>query len=414
MAMFYKEGLAGQFVIYCVLFALVIYLAANELANGLLIVGGLVSLFIFGRRYRVLTDGIGKEDITWIFTLLLYPMCFLYAFILYQSKIDAETFVEFFRISLLVVMVFLVARKSRVLTFTTLKVAISVFAGLTGSLGIIVWFIQGGGRISVGTSLINMYALLITCAAGMVMLFCLIESVDMKKLYYRACFITAVGGVFASGSKSAILALICVFLCLSVFHVFRNRGRLKDILILLMPLILFGSMMNPFSRIESMISSVDMYVEEQSERSSTVSSTGQRVQMYRAAIVGILDEPFLGKGTWRLGEIFPDRIESGSLAISTKRYVHVHNEILQAWLTRGVPGVLLLLMLFLVPMKAVKSSDLFPKGCIYITLFVYMIFAMFEAPLNANVSYAFFMIVISLLLACRSGVQDYMVEFSGS
>jgi hypothetical protein len=24
------------------------------------------------------------------------------------------------------------------------------------------------------------------------------------------------------------------------------------------------------------------------------------------------------------------------------------------------------------------------------------------------------MIVISLLLACRSGVQDYMVEFSGS
>ncbi|WP_299197461.1 O-antigen ligase family protein [uncultured Amphritea sp.] len=410
----YKEGLAGRFVVYCVLYALAIYLAFNEFANGLLIIAGLVSLFIFGRRHRVLTDGIRKDEIVWVFTLLLYPMCFLYAFFLHRSQIDSETFVEFFRVSLLVVMVFMVARKSHVLTITRLKVAVTVFAGLSGGMGIIFWFMQGGGRISVGTPLINMYALLITCAAGMVMLFCLLESDGMKKQYYRACFLAAVGGVFSSGSKSAILALICVFLCLSFFHVRRNRSRIKDILILLLPLILFGLIMNPFSRIEAMINSVGIYTGEQAEAPSTVSSTGQRVQMYRAAIAGIQDGPVLGKGTWRLGKIFPDRIESGTLAISTKRYVHVHNEVLQAWLTRGLPGVTLLLMLFLVPLSAAKSRDVVSKGCIYITLFVYMVFAMFEAPLNANVSYAFFMITISLFLACRLGDQGCITQSSRS
>lgn len=410
----YKEGLAGRFVVYCVLLALATYLALNELANGLLILAGLVALFVFVRRFRVLTDGIRKEEIAWVFTLLLYPMCFLYAFVLHRSKIDSETFVEFFRISLLVVMVFLIARKSRELTITRLKIAVTVFVGLSGGLGIIAWFMQGGGRISVGTPLINMYALLITCAAGMVLLFCLTESDGMKKQYYRVCFFTAVGGVFSSGSKSAILALICVFLCLSLLHVYRHRGRIKDIAILFLPLILFGLIMNPFSRIEAMINSVGLYAGEQAEGPSVVSSTGQRVQMYRAAIAGIQDGPVLGKGTWRMGEIFPDRIESGALAISTKRYVHVHNEVLQAWLTRGLPGVTLLLMLFLVPLRAAKRRDVVSKGCIYITLFVYMVFAMFEAPLNANVSYAFFMVTISLFIACRPGDQDCIAEPSRS
>lgn len=408
MIITYKECWSGRFVAYAILSALVIYLALNQVANGLLVVSALLATFVVIRDYKTLTSDLSRFELLWIFVLLFYPLCFLYAFILHRSQIDSETFVEFFRISFLVMMVFLVVRKSSALTVSRLKLAISLFTCLTGTLGILYWLLQDGGRISVGTPLINMYALLMTFAAGQVMFFCIAGGIDDRlRRYYMACFFIGVGGVFASGSKSAILALICIFLALSIQAILKNRRRLIQVLILFSPLILFGMIMNPFSRIEAMLKNVELFSSGEMEiEARSVTSTGQRIQMYQAAITAIQGDPLLGNGTWRLGDIFPDQLESGELSITTERYVHVHNELLQAWMTRGIPGVLMLMLLFLTPLWAVRSRDVFRKTSIYITLFVYLVFALFEAPLNPTITYTFFMIIISLLLACRTGGQS--------
>ncbi|MBN0988373.1 O-antigen ligase family protein [Amphritea pacifica] len=408
--MVYQEGITDRFVVYSALAAVAVYLVINPLANSLLILSALAAIYVLSRNFKVLLCDLSGAELAWIFTVLLYPMSFFYAYLMYGSKIDAETFVEFYRLSFLAVILFLVFRKSEVLTSTNIKIAVALFAGLTGALGVYYWFSQGGVRITVGTPLINMYALLMTVATGLVMLFALSEYRHNYRWCYIFCFCVAGGGVFASGSKSAILALIGVFLALSASTVFRNRHCVKTLLILLSPLILIGFIMNPFSRLETLISNVETYADQPGIEVSEDSSTQQRIQMYRAAISAIQAEPLFGIGTWRLGEIFPELLEQGGLSAATKRYVHVHNELLQAWMTRGLPGLILLLMLFLAPLWGIQHRCSFCKGCISTVLFVYMVFAMFEAPLNATVSYAFFMMLISLLLACKTGAQGINSE----
>lgn len=100
-------------------------------------------------------------------------------------------------------------------------------------------------------------------------------------------------------------------------------------------------------RVEAGVSDVTKYIEDRNARTSA----GARLEMWRGALLMIAEQPWLGRGETGYAEARDRLIEKGTLSGHVQRYEHPHNEFLDAWVKRGVLGLLALLALYLVPLR---------------------------------------------------------------
>lgn len=91
-------------------------------------------------------------------------------------------------------------------------------------------------------------------------------------------------------------------------------------------------------------------------------SVGARLEMWRAAIILIPERPLLGWGKSGYLQARDDLIEEGVIHPYLEKFDHVHNDLLDSWLKRGLLGLVSLLALYLVPLrlfaKHLHSQDL--------------------------------------------------------
>lgn len=111
-------------------------------------------------------------------------------------------------------------------------------------------------------------------------------------------------------------------------------------------------------RVEAGVSDVTKYVEDR----NAGTSAGARLEMWRGAFIMIAEQPWLGRGETGYAEARDAMIEQGELSRHVQPYEHPHNEFLDAWVKRGVLGLLALLALYLVPLRLfyrrLDSNDL--------------------------------------------------------
>ncbi|MHC9034515.1 O-antigen ligase family protein [Cobetia marina] len=111
-------------------------------------------------------------------------------------------------------------------------------------------------------------------------------------------------------------------------------------------------------RVEAGVSDVTKYVEDR----NAGTSAGARLEMWRGAFMMIAEQPWLGRGETGYAEARDAMIERGELSRHVKPYEHPHNEFLDAWVKRGILGLLALLALYLVPLRLfyrrLDSNDL--------------------------------------------------------
>lgn len=100
-------------------------------------------------------------------------------------------------------------------------------------------------------------------------------------------------------------------------------------------------------RVEAGVSDVTGYVEDR----NAGTSAGARLEMWRGASIMIMDQPWLGRGESGYATTRDEMISAGELSRHVQEYTHPHNEFLDAWVKRGVPGLLALLALYLVPLR---------------------------------------------------------------
>ncbi|WP_231905833.1 O-antigen ligase family protein [Comamonas thiooxydans] len=80
-----------------------------------------------------------------------------------------------------------------------------------------------------------------------------------------------------------------------------------------------------------------------------VTSVGQRLEQWRLAIHLIEQRPFSGWGLAGYSAAKQQMVDQGLAHPSVMEYGHAHNEILDMWVKRGLPGLILLLAFYAVP-----------------------------------------------------------------
>ncbi|WP_445005965.1 O-antigen ligase family protein [Halomonas mongoliensis] len=100
-------------------------------------------------------------------------------------------------------------------------------------------------------------------------------------------------------------------------------------------------------RIDHGISDVQRYISGESR----TSSLGARFEMWRAAAIVIPERPLTGWGENGYIARAAELVDEERVGVAVARYSHVHNEVLDITVKRGLLGLATLLLLYFVPMR---------------------------------------------------------------
>jgi O-antigen ligase len=92
-------------------------------------------------------------------------------------------------------------------------------------------------------------------------------------------------------------------------------------------------------------------IQQYNDGSRTNTSVGARFDMWKAAIYMFKQAPIFGVGESQVRPIKTELAAKGMIHEKAIPYDHAHNEYLQALSTRGIVGLLILLAMYLIPMK---------------------------------------------------------------
>ncbi|MGR2736927.1 O-antigen ligase family protein [Billgrantia sp. Q4P2] len=100
------------------------------------------------------------------------------------------------------------------------------------------------------------------------------------------------------------------------------------------------------TRVDNAVNSLRQYVAGDDE----MTSVSARLEMWRSSSQLILERPLLGWGGSGYQATMRERGAEGVQDPALGRYWHAHNDILDAWVKRGLPGLLALLALYFTPL----------------------------------------------------------------
>ena len=79
-------------------------------------------------------------------------------------------------------------------------------------------------------------------------------------------------------------------------------------------------------------------------------SVGMRLEMYRGAGMLILEQPWVGRGHDGYQPAMQELVDEQRLPPGLGRYWHAHNDLMDAWVRRGLPGLLAVVALYALPL----------------------------------------------------------------
>lgn len=153
-------------------------------------------------------------------------------------------------------------------------------------------------------------------------------------------------------------------------------------------------------RIALVASETSTYLDEH----KTANSIGTRLEIWRAGVLLLEEKPLLGWGK----EGYINRVKQlsaeGRVDAVTGKHSHLHNDYLDAWVKRGIPGLAATLALYLIPL--ILFTKQFKRGGVItrpyalagiVLIFAYIVFGFTQAFLTHNngvILYAFSVAVL--------------------
>ena len=172
-----------------------------------------------------------------------------------------------------------------------------------------------------------------------------------EKILHAVGMLFGMYGALLTQSRGPLLAFVPVFLALVLMYV-RRTGRWRWGLLLVgvaglgavvATATLRGEMMGRFAAIRQEITTFD----HQREAEGAVR---ERIEMWRTARLAFVEHPLAGVGIDQFGVYARGEVAAGRSNPVIVKYDHPHNEYLEAAATGGVPGLLVLLLTFAVPL----------------------------------------------------------------
>jgi len=160
----------------------------------------------------------------------------------------------------------------------------------------------------------------------------------------------AMYGALLTQSRGPLLAFVPALLLLLLLYARRTRHWRRALLLL--GAIIAGSVLAGASVHEVLLhrlAAVGPEVATYNHRDDAKGAVRERLEMWRTASHAFLAHPLAGVGTDQFGVYARQQIAAGHANPVIAKYDHPHNEYLDAAATGGLPGLLVLLLIFSVP-----------------------------------------------------------------
>jgi O-antigen ligase len=214
----------------------------------------------------------------------------------------------------------------------------------------------------------------------------------------------AIFSLFLSGSRTTFLTLFLLVISLPLAFLTRKKAFY---LILVSGLILtsiYFSIGIVHQQVNKGLSEISDYLKDPEKLdNASQGSVGQRLEMWRASGLIILENPAFGIG-WRNFSRETDRlIEDGRANASIAMAPHPHNTYLEFWVSNGLIGFSLLIAFFFFSYRLANTPTIpFSRGSILLKIFI-LIFAVNSINEGGTLIYgnttSFFFVYFGVLLA---------------
>lgn len=226
---------------------------------------------------------------------------------------------------------------------------------------------------------------------------------------YLAGLLAALYCVILSGARGTLIAFAPIIIFLLWWGWRRGAGSeiLSGRRILLFPVILLflGTVLisndHFIDRVRLAVSQTTDYF----EKGDASTSVGLRLEFWKSSWMVGLEHPFLGIGERQRQAFVEEKISRGELKPEMATMRNAHNDYLHALQSRGIPGLILLLLIYALPMliflrglATTKDEQLFAALGGALMTVGYATFSLTEVPMYDGLNLIFYIVTTSLFI----------------
>lgn len=167
-----------------------------------------------------------------------------------------------------------------------------------------------------------------------------------ERAIHAACAVIGFYGALLTQSRGPLLAFVPVFAALMLIQGRRTGRWRQSVLALVIGVAAAGLAATTLhGEMVERLAAVKDEVATYSEQDAT-GAVRERLEMWRTARMAVIAHPVTGVGMNQFGPFARARIADGEVNPSVVRYDHPHSEYLEWAATGGIPGLLILVLLF--------------------------------------------------------------------
>ena len=231
---------------------------------------------------------------------------------------------------------------------------LSLTAAMLGLVCIYQHYVQGAARPTgldgADWGVIELAMFILVLALGAVLQVLRTQVALPERAVHAICAILGMYGALLTQSRGPLLACLPVFLLIICLNAVRTK-KWRDTIVVLAGAMVIAAISIAFLRNEIMtrFTAIGHEVTTYSAQ-ETQGAVRERLEMWRVASHAFLEHPITGVGIDQFGKYTHSLVTSGLASESIAKYEHPHSEYLEAAVTGGVPGLMVLLLLFGVPL----------------------------------------------------------------
>lgn len=293
-------------------------------------------------------------------------------------------------------------------------VGFSLSAVVLGAVGIVQCHVLGVDRaygLNGGASAASELAAILLGLSAMALVQVLASGTRRwEKSLHLAAMAFGMYGALLTQSRGPLLAFVPIFVLLVLLHARRTGHWRSSLLIAGAVCVVAGAA--TFSRHDDIVARFEAIAPEVTsfdQHDDAQGAVGERLEMWRTATRAFVAHPVAGIGIGEFADYTRQEIAAGRSDPVIARYNQPHNEYLEAAATGGIPGLLVLLGVFLVPLHFFGRYVLEPDDEIALPASIgvaliglYMLCALTDAVFYRMMTQSFYFFLV-LGLALRIG-----------
>ncbi|RAO74674.1 O-antigen ligase family protein [Dyella jiangningensis] len=171
-----------------------------------------------------------------------------------------------------------------------------------------------------------------------------------ERVFHALCAALGMFGALLTQSRGPLLACVPVFALVIGCSIYRTRQWRAPLVVLAgAVLVASGAVLLMRGEIVARFDAIGHEVRTYSSN-DTQGAVRERLEMWRVATRAFVEHPVTGVGIDQFGKYTQSQVKLGLASDSIAKYEHPHSEYLEAAVAGGVPGLILLLLLFGMPL----------------------------------------------------------------